>query len=227
MDANFKQKARSHANDARNIQLGSGWGCVVDWEEYSALLKAREHENEISHCVRFSAIWNTNKKSKSLRATGISVVTCSQHELFWPNGIGDLQKGERYSNMDTIFLMSVFATGVKQIYISYDIVCQWMCNFFPQMNSFPEHLQIPQDCKITFKVPKFHLPAHVPACYAPFTFNYTVGIGKTDGEGPECNWSMTNDIAKSSSIMTKGTCFENIDNHCNFTNYWKTIDLGM
>ncbi|KAK7021775.1 hypothetical protein VNI00_017286 [Paramarasmius palmivorus] len=96
MDANFKQRARARPNDARDVQLGPGWGCVVDWEEYSTLITARQHEDEISHCVGFSAIWNANnKKSKGLRATGIGAVICSRHELFRPNGIGDLQKGER------------------------------------------------------------------------------------------------------------------------------------
>ncbi|ESK82675.1 hypothetical protein Moror_11175 [Moniliophthora roreri MCA 2997] len=64
-------------------------------------VKKHTSQDEISHCVGFSAIWNANhKKLKGLRATGVGAVTCARHELFRLNGIGDLQKGERYINMD-------------------------------------------------------------------------------------------------------------------------------
>ena len=63
------------------------------------LLVDEFHQTEhwqISHCVGFAAIWNANsKKSKGLRATGIGAVICARHALYRPNGMGDLQKGER------------------------------------------------------------------------------------------------------------------------------------
>lgn len=36
-----------------------------------------------------------SKKVKGLRATGVGAVSCARHELFRPQGMGDLQKGER------------------------------------------------------------------------------------------------------------------------------------
>jgi hypothetical protein len=55
---------------------------------------------KISHCVGFNAISNANSKySKGFRATGIGSVTCARHEYFLLNGMGDLQKGERYVNL--------------------------------------------------------------------------------------------------------------------------------
>ncbi|KAK7054540.1 hypothetical protein VNI00_003738 [Paramarasmius palmivorus] len=124
MDANFKQKARSRPRDRLDETLGPGWGCVVDYDSYMSIVNARRHVDEISHCVGFNAIWNANsKKSKGLRATGIGAVICARHELFRPNGIGDLQKGERYCNMDAIFLMSVIRLASLILFISYDIAC--------------------------------------------------------------------------------------------------------
>lgn len=35
------------------------------------------------------------KKAKGLNATGVVGVACSRHELWRPNGMGDLQRGER------------------------------------------------------------------------------------------------------------------------------------
>lgn len=52
---------------------------------------------QISHCVGFAAMWNANsKKSEGLRATGIGAVICARHAQYRPNGMGDLQKGERF-----------------------------------------------------------------------------------------------------------------------------------
>lgn len=52
--------------------------------------------NKISHCVGFAALWKANnKRAKGLRATGIGAVSCARHEVFRPNGMGDLQRGER------------------------------------------------------------------------------------------------------------------------------------
>lgn len=45
-------------------------------------------------------MWDANKKNtKGLRATGIGAVSCARHGLFRPNGMGDLQVGERYDNL--------------------------------------------------------------------------------------------------------------------------------
>ncbi|ESK83397.1 hypothetical protein Moror_15625 [Moniliophthora roreri MCA 2997] len=200
VDANFKQKARAHPNDPRDPALAPGTGCCVDHDCYKALLDQQAHQDEISHCVR--------------------------HELFRPNGVGDLQKGERYGNMDLILLMSVMNCVLLMLLISYDIACQWFKHFYARMRALPSDLHIPDFTNIQFKVPKFHLPVHVPSCYAPFSFNFTKGIGKVDGEGIERQWSLLNPISCSLSMMTAGGRFDTLDNFCNYLNWKKTISLA-
>ncbi|KAK7020596.1 hypothetical protein VNI00_017725 [Paramarasmius palmivorus] len=227
MDANFKQKARSRPQDSLDETLGPGWGCVVNYDSYMAIVKARSHADEISHCVGFSAIWSANsKKSKGLRATGIGAVICARHELFRPNGIGDLQKGERYCNMDAIFLMSVMRLTCLILFISYDIACQWYKNFFTRMHAMPLELHLPHSTSVHFRVPKFHLPAHVQSCHAPFSFNFTEGVGKTDGEGPERKWSTFNNAAASLSMMSHGGRMDTMADQANGHNYDKVIRTG-
>ena len=49
-------------------------------------------------------MWNANsKKSEGLRAMGVGAVICAHHEMYRPNGMGDLQKGEWYG------LLSMFS----------------------------------------------------------------------------------------------------------------------
>ncbi|KAL0571778.1 hypothetical protein V5O48_010190 [Marasmius crinis-equi] len=225
-DANFKQKARARPNDARDPPLGPGWGVFVPNDVYMEELGKRTDEQEISHCVGFNALAAANtKKHKGLRATGIGAVTCARHETFRPNGMGDLQVGERYSNMDFIALFNLIGCAFTLIFFSYDIACQWMSNFRQRMETYPEYMQIPSWTRLVFKVPKFHLVTHILKCLAPFSFTYTEGAAKTDGEGVERSWSWLNGSARSMSMMSLGGRWDTLDDFANFSNWRKTINL--
>ncbi|KAK1223408.1 hypothetical protein PQX77_013717 [Marasmius sp. AFHP31] len=225
-DANFKQKARSRPNDHRDPPLGPGWGAFVPNDIYMDEVRKRTNQEEISHCVGFQAIASANtKKSKGLRATGIGSVTCARHETFRPNGTGDLQVGERYSNMDFLALRNLTGCGLQRVLFSYDIACQWMRNFYARMREFPSEMTLPESLSLIFKVPKFHLPAHGLAFLAKFAFNYTVGVGKTDGEAIERIWSWLNGCARSLSMMTAGARWDTMDDFMNYWNYRKTVNL--
>ncbi|KAL0563734.1 hypothetical protein V5O48_018330 [Marasmius crinis-equi] len=225
-DANFKQKARARKNDSRDPTLSPGWGCFVPNGVYMTEIGKRTNQDEISHCAGFAAIASANSKTtRGLRATGIGSVTCARHDTFRPNGMGDLQVGERYSNMDFLALYNLIACGVMRIVFSYDIACQWMRNFYTRMAEFPSYMQLPSNLTVLFKVPKFHLPAHGLACLAKFAFNYTEGVGKTDGEGVERTWSWLNGCARSLSMMTVGARWETMDDFTNFWNWKKTTNL--
>jgi hypothetical protein len=90
----------------------------------------------------------------------------------------------------------------------------------------PEAMRLPSSLKILFKVPKFHLPPHVKVCHGPYSFNYMKGVGRTDGEGVERNWSWLNSAARSISVMGPGSREDTIDDLCDFSNWRKTVDLG-
>ena len=68
------------------------------------------------------------------------------------------------------------------------------------MEHMPSWLQLLANTKLRFHVPKCHLRAHVQKCWAPFSLNFTNGIGRTDGEGVERNWAWLNGIACCVSI---------------------------
>ncbi|KAJ6452203.1 hypothetical protein C8R45DRAFT_1057032 [Mycena sanguinolenta] len=215
-DANFKMKGRDRSSREKDPTLGPGWAYMVASNEYLNYLVKHVHEDEISHCVSFAALWSANnKRAKGLRASGIGSVSCSRHEVFRPLGTGDLQRGE---NLIGIMLLTVIA--------SYDIACQWGRNFWKRAKDMPEKLKLPEWVDIIFKVPKFHLPPHVKECHGPYSFNYTKGVGRTDGEGVERNWSWLNSAARSVSVMGPGAREDTIDDLCGFSNWKKTVDLG-
>ena len=133
----------------------------------------------------------------------------------------------RYPNMDFLTLCSIAHELSRRVCISYDIACQWSINWLIRLNrdTTPEDLRGALSKDITFLVPKFHLKAHTPKCHAPYSYNFTKGVGHTDGEGVERNWSTLNGIARSLSQMTPGGRWDSMDNHCNFANWRKTVDL--
>ncbi|KAJ7669560.1 hypothetical protein DFH06DRAFT_1321616 [Mycena polygramma] len=226
-DANFKMKGRDRSSREKDPTLGPGWAYMVASDLYLSYLVKHINEDEISHCVAFAALWSANNKcAKGLRASGVGSVSCSRHEIFRPQGTGDLQKGERYSNMDYLFFSSIVGITLLTVIASYDIACQWGRTFWTRASKMPDRLKLPDWLEIIFKVPKFHLPPHVKKCHSPFSFNYTRGVGRTDGEGVERNWSWLNWAARSVSVMGPGSREDTIDDLCGFSNWKKTVDLG-
>ncbi|KAJ7029929.1 hypothetical protein C8F04DRAFT_1211870 [Mycena alexandri] len=226
-DANFKMKGRATSNREDDPTLGPGFAYMVAHDKYLKHLAEYSQTDEISHCVAFAALWRANnKRSKGLRATGIGSVSCSRHELFRTNGTGDLQKGEKYSNMDYLFFSTLMGVTLLSIVASYDIACQWFRNFWERMAAMPKAMQLRPGVKLQFKVPKFHLPPHIKKCHGPFSFNYTKWVGRTDGEGVERNWSWLNMIARSVSVMGPGSREDTIDDFCGYANWRKTVGLG-
>ncbi|KAJ7065998.1 hypothetical protein B0H15DRAFT_743445, partial [Mycena belliarum] len=226
-DANFKMKGRAASSREADPTLGPGFAYMVANDDYLKHLAKYVDEDEISHCVAFAVLWRANnKRAKGLRATGIGSVSCSRHEMFRPNGTGDLQRGERYSNMDYIWFSSVMGITLLLIVASYDIACQWSRHFWERMKKMPSHMQLPSGTKVQFKVPKFHLPPHVKKCHGPFSFNFTKWVGRTDGEAVERNWSWLNMAARSISVMGPGSREDTIDNFCGFANWRKIVGLG-
>ncbi|KAJ7872115.1 hypothetical protein B0H13DRAFT_2349622 [Mycena leptocephala] len=181
-DANFKMKGRDRSSKVKDPTLGPGWAYMVANDDYLKHLVKYVNEDEISHCVSFAALWSANnKRAKGLHASGIGSVSCSRHEMFRPLGTGDLQKGERYSNMDYLFFSSLIGITVITIVASYDIACQWSRNFLTRAKAMPDAMKLPNWIKMLFK-----------ECHGPYSFNYTKGVGRTDGEGVERNWSWLN-----------------------------------
>ncbi|KAJ7720209.1 hypothetical protein DFH07DRAFT_972678 [Mycena maculata] len=173
---------------------------------YKAHIAKHVNEEEVSSCSGFQAMFMANtRRVKGLQTTGIGGVTCSRHNMWRPNGIGDLQAGERYCNMDFLILSSVLLFALLCLVVSYDIACQYAANFWDRMGEMPERmrLSLPRTA-VWWKVPNFHLPAHKKKCHASYSFHWMWGAGMTHGEGVEQNWSFSNGAAASTRLMGPG-----------------------
>jgi hypothetical protein len=129
--------------------------------------------------------------------------------------------------MDYIFVMGLADSEMAELYVSYDIACQWHKNIWDRMSKFPVRIQERMKRKhMVFLIPKFHLPAHIAACNILFSFHLTRYVGMTDGEAPERGWSMLNPLASSTAEMGPGMRRDTINDAFNDMNHRKIIGLG-
>lgn len=115
-DACFRFKNRLRSSDAKDPTLGPGWSYFVNhgpYLEHCKLYATEEevmchviftvhvylsnyHSLQMSTCAGFAAIHLANLKGiKGHRTSGIGGVCCARQQCWRPNGVGDLQKGER------------------------------------------------------------------------------------------------------------------------------------
>ncbi|KAJ7073559.1 hypothetical protein B0H15DRAFT_925638 [Mycena belliarum] len=229
IDANFRLKRKDVSSEEKDPGLNKGWAFFCEVTAYMKHVAANWHQKQDrSHCVAHDAVDKPDRESRGTASSGIGTVDCARHNMKRPNGVGDLQLGERYLNMDYMFFKSIVGTELVRFFVSYDIVCQWHINIWNRMLQYKnEELLLDGRGKfVTFLIPKFHLPAHIEACNLRFSFNLTRDVGMTDGEAPERGWADVNPLANSTAEMGPGSRRDTLDDKFNDSNYKKIIALG-
>ncbi|KAE9403288.1 hypothetical protein BT96DRAFT_955974 [Gymnopus androsaceus JB14] len=226
MDANFRLKNQLVSSWTRDAGMGIGCAYFVERAGYKKYIKSRMHEEDISTCVGFAALAKAaTKYSRGLRYTGVGAVSCARTDMI--TAVGNLEKGERYGNMDYTFALALREfVDVDDILISYDIACQWFANLESRISKFwPQELKPPVTFTAKPAIPKFHLPSHEDD-HEEYSFNIIPGVGSTDGEGPERIWSFHNPLAASTKPMAPATRLLVLDDNFGFWNWMKYTGHG-
>ncbi|KAG1726729.1 uncharacterized protein EDB91DRAFT_1061499 [Suillus paluster] len=230
IDANFCLKCKAVSNDNVDPSLSRGWGYFMEEEAYKGFLhSSADSIQEKSTCSSHTAVNMADTKSNhGLAITGLGTVDCAHHNMKRPNAVGDLQKGERYINMDYLFFSTLRHTILDTLNISYDIACQWHKKLWHCMSAFPLSMHLSHTVKtVSFFVPKFHLPAHIEQCQTSFSFNFKSRVGRTNGEAPEHGWANINPVASSTKEMGPGAQQETLDDYFGDSNWKKVVGLGV
>ncbi|KZT31986.1 hypothetical protein SISSUDRAFT_994515, partial [Sistotremastrum suecicum HHB10207 ss-3] len=228
IDANFRLKLKDRG-DSKDPELGSGWAYFVEHAAYMREIAKQPDLIEKSDCdSTHRAIERAHLKSHNgYTVTGVGAVICGRHGLIRANGVGDLQVGERYSNMDYIFLSSIISASVAIIMISYDIACQWSKNIKTRVTSYPIDLAANFFTFILrYVIPKFHLPAHGPKCQCPYSLNYLEGCARLDGEGIERGWAHLGPYSSSHKEKTAANRHDSMDDLFGSWNWRKIKEMG-
>ncbi|KIJ59749.1 hypothetical protein HYDPIDRAFT_177697 [Hydnomerulius pinastri MD-312] len=213
MDANFKLSLKDHK--LKDIKLAPGLGCMVKEDMFQQTLRSHLEQPEESMChVQHDVIVQVNTQSATgYLATGVGAVMCVHHFLVRKNGIVDLQKGEKYVNMDYALFLTLVGVSIGLLFITYDIACQYHKKLFAWMRSLPDILH--------FEKPRSSMPFPTT-----LSLNFLQGSARTCGEGIETIWAHINGIGMSIREMSPGAQHETLNNHTNTWNWWKIVGMG-
>ncbi|KAJ7458364.1 hypothetical protein B0H11DRAFT_1737877 [Mycena galericulata] len=230
LDANFRLKNRLRANEHQDPALGSGMSYFVESSAYKEHLRHYVAEKDVSSCIAFAALLQKETRlTTGLRVSGVGGCVCARHGVVRPLGLGDLQKGERYANMDYIFLSALAGVAVVLLAISYDIACQWKVNLPGRAKKIAATTPITtnlDDFEIQYALPVWHAVAHEVNCQTQNSLSFARGVGRTDGEGIERTWAILNPVGFSTKEMGDGARHDQIENKVDHLNFEKNLGQG-
>ncbi|KAF9038738.1 hypothetical protein BJ165DRAFT_1531802 [Panaeolus papilionaceus] len=208
-----------------DIELGSGWGAFVEQEPYMKHIAAKVDEPEINTCnSEHDAILRAATRSTpGYSVSGVGLVICSRHCLICRNGAGDLQKGEKYCNMDYILFSSLSGINLQHVVITYDIACQWSHCLQTRMQDLPTRLHIPDHVDVQVAVPSWHINGHGKSCQERYNVGYMPEVGRLCGDEIEQMWWTTNGLGVSVWEMSSPARHEVINDHWNYFNICKIV----
>ncbi|KAL1671091.1 hypothetical protein EV122DRAFT_227124 [Schizophyllum commune] len=227
-DANFRLKNRLRHNARPDGPLGPGLGCIVEPTKYLDHVKRSVSESDVSTCISFAALMEKNTKlTTGCRVSRAGATSCTRHECIRPMGFRDLQKGERYANMDYIFWSALVGELVDNVMVTYDIGCQWKVNLKKRLDDMPDHLRrTGSRLAIDVRLPVWHGNVHELSCRTANSVRYAKGAGKPDGEGPERIWAGMNNIAYATKEMGAGVREDTIERYTGHHNMQKNAAFG-
>ncbi|KAJ7475064.1 hypothetical protein B0H11DRAFT_1728060 [Mycena galericulata] len=229
IDACFRLKRRLVSSEAKDPGLGSGWAYFTEDAPYRKYLLSVTDQKEMSTCSGLAALDYANTKfSRGYGSTGVGLGVCARHEFVQKTGAADLQKGERYANMDYIFASLLRHHNPRLVkFISYDICCQWSKHLIARLKKLPNNIRLTVVMAFVYLIPKLHIYGHKLLCQLLFSLNYTPGSARTDGEGIERPWANIGPVATSTREMGPGSRRDTLDDHWGHWNWQKIVGLGL
>ncbi|PPQ76961.1 hypothetical protein CVT24_009371 [Panaeolus cyanescens] len=227
IDANFKLKAKDRKLD--DIETMEGQSLFVNETEYQKFLSTYVEQKEINTCEseHNAIVKASTSATPGYAISGKGMVMCSRHLLIRKNGVGDLQKGERYCNMDFIVLSALMGVSLCQVFITYDIACQWSKNLSKRMESFPPEMKVNQNTKLRFAIPKWHINGHGQLCRECFNILYMDGAAETCGEEIEISWSHINALVPCIREMGHAAHHDTLNDHLGGWNFRRIVRFRM
>ncbi|KAF7331292.1 CxC2 domain-containing protein [Mycena kentingensis (nom. inval.)] len=200
LDACFRLKRRLISNWAKDPPSGMAWAYMTDPVIYGRFIESITEQDDMSTCSGLAAVEQANTKfSRGYAATGVGMGVCARHEFVFPTSVCDLQRGERYANMDWVFFQILqHVSYLLWIIVSYDIVCQWIKKILERVKNLEPHIRIRVIwALVRFVIPKLHILGHVAKCRTRYSLLLLRGGAQTDGEGIERPWSNIGGVAAS------------------------------
>ncbi|KAL0572490.1 hypothetical protein V5O48_009477 [Marasmius crinis-equi] len=230
IDFNFRLKNQLVSSWSRDPGMADGWSYFVPRAPYEAHVAKFVDEEDVSTCVGFAALaQRTTRSSRGLRYTGVGAVVCGRSEMIFPNGVCNLEKGERYCNSDIVFAFALrrFLQWLLTLIVAYDIMCQWFVHLFARMENWDPSLRLPPGLYMTPVIPKFHHAAHEENDeHDRLDCKLSEGLADCDCECCERCWAVLNAAAPSTKPMGPGSRILVLNDHFGHYNWGKYTGHG-
>ncbi|OJT08336.1 hypothetical protein TRAPUB_763 [Trametes pubescens] len=226
IDANFRLKRKKVSSDAMDPSLNKGCAYVVEETAYKAHLACFDSQlvEPTDHCNNHDAVkLATLKNAAGLAATGVATVDCARHDMKRPCSTGDLQKGERYINIDYLLSSTLRQNAPTNIAASYDIACQYSKNLDKRFPTYGFDISAHE---LSWAIPKFHINAHREQCRADYNLHYLLYSARNDGEAVERLWAKSNPAAASTKEMGPGSRRDFLDDIFSHHNWVKVTQMA-
>ncbi|KAJ6516514.1 hypothetical protein C8R45DRAFT_809791 [Mycena sanguinolenta] len=222
LDACFRLKRRLVSSELKDPDLGSSWAYMVETVPY------RDYLPGMNTCSGLAALDYANTKfSWGYSTTGVGMAVCRRHEFVQPNGVSDLQKGERFSNMDYVFTSVMLRKHPKlRKLVTYDIAGIWKIFLAQRLKNLPPHVRLIIILALFhFAIPKMHINGHTLLCQLLYSLNLILRSGQLDAEGIERAWAAIGGIATSTRDMGPGARHDVLDCQWSHWNWQKLVDI--
>lgn len=129
--------------------------------------------------------------------------------------------------MDYVLLYSLQGASVD-IFLTYDIACQYSKNFAKRVAEFPPSMRLNQAIidAIKWAIPKKHWRVHGEANHSQCSLNYLPCSGRTYGEGVETGWAHMNPVSMSTKEMAPAARREVVNDRWGSWNWQKIFGFG-
>ncbi|KAJ7770876.1 hypothetical protein DFH07DRAFT_866577 [Mycena maculata] len=214
LDACFRLKQRLFSSELKDPGLGVGWAYMLENEPYRDYLRTVTDQKEMNTCSGLAALDANTKFSRGYVTTG-------------PNGVGDLQRSERFPDLPIWTISSGHQHPHLQKLILYDIMCIWKKFLKERRVGLPNLMKL--NVILTFfkfVIPKMHIHAHALLCQLLYSLNLAPGSAQVDGEGIERPWVSIGGVAMSTILMGPGARHGVLDCQWSHWNWQKLVGLA-
>ncbi|KIK51933.1 hypothetical protein GYMLUDRAFT_64532 [Collybiopsis luxurians FD-317 M1] len=231
MDGCYSMPHLNKLDDPDDIALNAGKLIFIEAEPYWKYMSNPEipKSPDISSCshLRMVKLVNVLQLTNTV-ITGVIGYMCIRHRIF--HQMVDLDRGEKYGAGDYGLIECLcYEIAQLQVVLSYDIWCQYVINLGTWIRKeFPNESELIGFIdKLEGGIPQCHIQGHLLKCICLYSFNTTKGVGHSNGETIEQNWSESKRKGGSTKHMNDGHCQDKLDIFHNDWNYNKTKNIGV
>ncbi|KAJ3560759.1 hypothetical protein NP233_g10624 [Leucocoprinus birnbaumii] len=228
LDGNFRLQSKKKKGDPNDTALCGGNAYFVEDTAYLEYLKRIGKADEASCTSILKAVCQQDRaKFKDTEVSGVVAAQC-RHQIYLPQGMVDLTKGEAYARTDYALVLGLGLEGLRQrwILVTYDVWCQYHINLKSRFANFPGWVEKSKTNAVRGAIPKMHIHGHNRSCQLKHSLVYQKYSGMTYGEGIESAWSEQNHAAASTKEQNRGHRHDTLDDFNGFWNWTKLIQLS-